>query len=444
VKRPPVVVIVGRPNVGKSTLFNRLTRSRRALVHDLPGVTRDRIVGEAERPSGGTVTLVDTGGLLMEDTDRFVPLIRDQAETAIAEADAVILLLDGDVGPIPEDREIAEYLRGLDVHVVPTVNKADRRDVELQALEFHRLGLGDPVVISAEHGTGLDGLWDALEPLLPAPDDEEALEEEAADEVSVAIIGRPNVGKSSLLNRLAGADRVLVSEVPGTTRDAVDVVVSTAGHRFRFVDTAGIRRKGRTDRGPEVLSVVLARRHLERAQVCLLLIDAVEGVTRQDAHVGGYAWEAGRAVAVVVNKWDLVPDREAARRVLDDQLERHLKYLRHAPRVFLSALTGRGVHRLPPVMASLAEAHRRRVSTSDLNRLLQDVWRRNPPPSGGRRSPKLLYATQVGSRPPTFTLFTNLAEKPHFSYLRHLENSLREALDLEGVPIRVMIRTRKS
>ncbi len=443
-KRSPVVVIVGRPNVGKSTLFNRLTRSRRALVHDLPGVTRDRIVGEAERPSGGTITLVDTGGLLMEDADRFVPLIRDQAEAAIAEADAVILLLDGDAGPIPEDREIAEYLRGLDVAVVPTVNKADRRGVELQALEFHRLGLGDPVAVSAEHGTGLDALWDALEPLLPAPSPEETHDEEVADEVSVAIIGRPNVGKSSLLNRLAGSDRVLVSEVPGTTRDAVDVMVSTAGLRFRFVDTAGIRRKGRTDRGPEVLSVVLARRHLERAQVCLLLIDAVEGVTRQDAHVGGYAWEAGRAVAVVVNKWDLVPGREAARRALDDQLERHLKYLRHAPRVFLSALTGRGVHRLPPVMASLAEAHRRRVSTSDLNRLLQDVWRRNPPPSGGRRSPKLLYATQVGSGPPTFTLFTNLAEKPHFSYLRHLENGLREALDLEGVPIRVMIRTRKS
>ena len=439
-----MVVIVGRPNVGKSTLFNRLTRSRRALVHDLPGVTRDRIVGEAERPAGGVVTLVDTGGLLMGDADRFVPLIREQAEAAISEADAVILLLDGDVGPIPEDREIAGYLRGLGVPVVPAVNKADRRGVDLQAFEFHRLGLGEPVVVSAEHGTGLDDLWEALEGWLPAPEEQAAAEETGPDEVAVAIIGRPNVGKSSLLNRLAGSDRVLVSEVPGTTRDAVDVVVEKDGHRFRFVDTAGIRRKGRTDRGPEVLSVVLARQHLERAQVCLLLVDAVEGVTRQDAHVGGYAWEAGRAVAVVVNKWDLVDDRETARRALDDQLERQLKFLRHAPRLFLSALTGRGVHRLLPVMAELAEAHRRRVSTSELNRLLHQVWQRHPPPAGGRRAPKLLYATQVGSGPPTFMLFTNLAEKPHFSYLRHLENSLREALDLEGVPIRVMIRTRKS
>jgi GTP-binding protein len=387
---------------------------------------------------------VDTGGLLMEDADRFVPLIRDQAEAAISDADVVILLLDGDAGPIPEDRDIAEYLRGLEVPIVPVVNKGDRKGVELQAYEFHRLGLGEPVVVSAEHGSGLDLLWDALEVWLPPAEDAEDEAPAADGEVGVAIIGRPNVGKSSLLNRLVRSERVLVSEVPGTTRDAVDVLVEEDGHRFRFVDTAGIRRKGRTERGPEVLSVVLARRHLERARLCLLVIDAVEGVTRQDAHVGGYAWEAGRAVVVVVNKWDLVTDREAARRDLEDQLERHLKFLRHAPRVYVSALTGRGVHRLLPVMADLAEAFGRTVATSELNRLLHAVWERNPPPSGGRRAPKLLYATQVGSAPPAFTLFTNLAEKPHFSYLRHLENSLREALDLEGVPIRVMIRTRKS
>lgn len=298
--RQPTVVVVGRPNVGKSTLFNRLTRSRRALVHDLPGVTRDRILGEAERPGGGTVTLVDTGGLLMEDEDAFVPLIRGQAEAAIRDGDVVLLLLDGDAGPIPEDREIADYLRGLAVPVVPVVNKGDRKEVALQAHEFHRLGLGDPVVISAEHGTNMDLLWEAMEPHLPPVEVTEEVEEDS-DQIPVAVIGRPNVGKSSLINRLLGDERLLVSEISGTTRDAVDTILVKDGVRFQFVDTAGIRRKGKTDQGPEVLSVVMARRYLERADLCLLVVDAEEGITKQDAHVGGYAWEAGRAVILVVN-----------------------------------------------------------------------------------------------------------------------------------------------
>ncbi len=447
-KRQPVVVIVGRPNVGKSTLFNRLTRSRRALVHDRPGVTRDRIVGEATVPGRpGVVTLVDTGGLLLGDEDHFVPLIRSQAETAIRDADLVLLMLDGDVGPIPEDREIAEYLRALPPPVVPVVNKADRREVDLQAPEFFRLGLGEPVLISAEHGAGMDELWEAMLGHLPeagAGDKAEDAAERAAGEVRVTIIGRPNVGKSSLLNCLVGAPRVLVSEIPGTTRDAVDVAVERDGVAYRFVDTAGIRRKGRTDRGPEVLSVVIARRALERADVCVLLLDAIEGVTRQDAHVGGYAWDAGRAMAVAVNKWDLVGDRAAGRSRLESELEQSLKFLRHAPTLYLSALTGRGVHRLLPVLARLAEAHRRRVASAELNRILRDAWARHPPPGGGRRELKLFYATQVGDGPPSFVLFTNLTAQPHFSYLRHLENVLREALGLEGVPIRVMIKGRKS
>lgn len=441
----PILVIVGRPNVGKSTLFNRLTRSRRALVHDLPGVTRDRIIGEAERPGGGQVTVVDTGGLLLKDEDRFVPMIRSQAEVAISNGDVVLLLLDGESGLIPEDREIAEYLRSLDVPVVPVVNKSDRKGVDLQAQEFFRLGLGEPIPVSAEHGMGLVELWDAINVHLPEAelDDDEGPDFEG-DEIHVAVIGRPNVGKSSLVNRLVGDSRVLVSEVPGTTRDAVDVICEVDGVRFRFVDTAGIRRKGRTDKGPEVLSVVVARRHLERAQICLLLVDAEEGITRQDGHVAGYAWDAGRGLVLVVNKWDLVTDREEARADLSDQIDQQLKFLRQTPQVFLSALTGKGVHRLFPAMRQVHRAHGTKISTSDLNRVVKDAFNRNPPPSLGKRHPKIYYCTQVHTRPPHIILFTNLDKKPHFSWTRYMENVLREAFSLEGVPFRVMIRGRKS
>ncbi len=441
----PIVVIVGRPNVGKSTLFNRLTRSRRALVHDLPGVTRDRIIGEAERPGGGQVTVVDTGGLLLNNEDYFVPMIRSQAEVAITGGDVVLLLLDGVLGLIPEDRDIAEYLRTLEIPVIPVVNKADRKGVDLQAHEFFRLGLGEPIAVSAEHGTGLVELWDALDLHLPeveAADLDES--DDDGDEIHVAVIGRPNVGKSSLFNRLVGDARVLVSEVPGTTRDAVDVICEVDGVSFRFVDTAGIRRKGRTDKGPEVLSVVVARRHLERAQICLVLVDAVEGITRQDGHIAGYAWEAGRGVVLVVNKWDLVTDREQARKQMTDEIDQQLKFLRQTPQVFLSALTGKGIHRLFPTMRQVHRAHGTRVSTSDLNRVVKDAFSRNPPSSLGKKQPKIYYCTQVHTRPPHFVLFTNLDKKPHFSWIRYMENVLREAFSLEGVPFRVMIRGRKS
>ncbi|MCG6964241.1 MAG: ribosome biogenesis GTPase Der [Acidobacteria bacterium] len=442
-RRQPVIVIVGRPNVGKSTLFNRLTGSRKALVHDLPGVTRDRIVGEARVPGRGRATVVDTGGLLMEDEDHFIPLIRAQAEVALKGADAVIFLVDGASGPIPEDEELARYLRALGVPVVVVANKADRREVDLAAFEFHRLGLGEPVAVSAEHGTGISELWEALEPLLGAAEEEDEESEAEGSEVRVAIVGRPNVGKSSLLNRLIGERRMLVSELPGTTRDAVDVVVEQDGARYRFVDTAGIRRRGRTDRGPEVLSVVMARRAIERADVCLVLVDAAEGVTKQDAHVAGHAWEAGRSVILVINKWDLADDRVEWRQRIEDEAARHLKFIRHAPVLFLSAATGLGLDRLLPAIAKIGEAYRKQASTSEVNALLRAAWTASPPPSGGRREAKLFYATQVGSGPPRFVLFTNLNQPVHFSYLRHLENVLRESFGLAGVPIKVMIRGRK-
>jgi len=444
VSRTPVVVIVGRPNVGKSTLFNRLTRSRRSLVHDLPGVTRDRIVGEARRPGGGRVTLVDTGGLLMEDEDRFLPLIRAQAEVAMENADAILFLLDGEAGVIPEDEELANFLRARGVPVVIVVNKADRREVEHQAAEFWALGFGEPVLVSAEHGTGISELWEALEEVLPPVEDgEEPRELADRSEARVSIVGRPNVGKSSLLNRLAGEERALVSEVPGTTRDAVDVVLDVEGFPVRFVDTAGIRRKGKTDRGPEVLSVVIARRQLQRAHLCLAVIDVTRGITSQDAHVAGYAWEAGRGVILVFNKWDLVTDREAVRARMEDEVWRKLKFLRHAPRVFLSARTGQGVHRLLPAIRAVHRGMVLDAGTSELNRVLRQAWEHRPPPAKGRREAKLFYAAQVGSVPPRFVLFTNLPAQPHFSYVRHLENTLREAFGLDGVPIRVMIRGRE-
>lgn len=442
--RQPVVVIVGRPNVGKSTVFNRLTKSRRALVLDQPGVTRDRIIGEAPW-RGGVITLIDTGGLLFEDTDAFVPLIRSQADVAVREADAVLFLLDGETGVMPEDREICTWLRTLGVAVVPVVNKGDRAGVEQQSHEFFELGFGEPIVISAEHGRGLAELWDSLEPHLDTgADTEDEGPEEDEREARIAIVGRPNVGKSSLLNRLIGDSRVLVSDVPGTTRDAVDALMDWEGQRFRFVDTAGIRRKGKTEKGPEVLSVVIARSHLERAHLCLLLIDAVEGVTRQDAHVGGYAWEAGRGVVIVVNKWDLVDDRKAAREHIEYQIATQLKFMRHAPVVFLSALTGKGVHRLMPALKALHKARGTKISTPDLNRIIQRAWDRQPPAVQLRRAPRFFYGAQVQSSPPVFVLFTNLNQNPHFSYMRYLENTLRESLGLEGVPIRVMIRGRKS
>jgi GTP-binding protein len=259
----------------------------------------------------------------------------------------------------------------------------------------------------------------------------------------VAVIGRPNVGKSSLINCLLGDERLLVSEVSGTTRDAVDTIFEKDGVRYQFVDTAGIRRKGKTDRGPEVLSVVMARRFLERADLCLVVVDADEGITNQDAHVAGYAWEAGRAVILVINKWDLIADRALGREKLEDQAGQHLKFMRDAPRVYLSALDGKGVHRLFPAMQKLHRAYRRRTSTNDLNRIVREAWESRPPAMAGKSAPKLYYCSQVRHSPPSFVLFTNLPKSPHFSYMRYLENVLRKALGLEGVPFRVIIRGRE-
>lgn len=432
---PATVAIIGRPNVGKSTLFNRLAGLRRAITHNLPGVTRDRVAGEAERPSGGQVVLIDTGGFEPETEELIPRLIRGQANVAIRQADAVLFVVDGAAGLLPADLEIADQLRRTGPPVLLVVNKADRRDAALGAGEFAALGF-DQVSLSAEHGTGLVELWDWLEKRLPPAEPGE----EVDPELGVAIIGRPNVGKSSLLNRLLGEERVLVSEVPGTTRDVVDTLLEADGRQLRLLDTAGIRRRGRTDRGPEVLSVVMARRAIERAQVCILMVDAAEGITAQDTHVAGLVHEAGRATVVVINKVDLLTrDTPDERRKLVEGVLDRLKFLKDTPVQVISAATGSGVNRVLPRVWEVGEAFRRRVGTGELNRVLRRAWEHFPPP-GGRRPPRLFYATQVGSAPPRFAVFCSSSESIHFSYIRYLENVVREAFSFPGVPIRFIMR----
>ncbi len=427
----PTVALVGRPNVGKSTLFNRLARSRKALTHDVPGVTRDRVAAEAERPSGGLVVLVDTGGFDPESQATIPALVREQALVAVEQAQVVLLVVDGAEGLVPADQELAELLHRSGKPSIVVVNKADRKDARFGSSDF--LSLGFPVVaVSAEHGKGIEDLWGQVEALLPPPE----VVELPPPELAVAIVGRPNVGKSSLLNRLLGEERVLVSEIPGTTRDAVDTPVTFGGKRLLLVDTAGIRRKGRTEKGVEVLSVVMARKAIERAQVCLLVLDGSEGVTAQDAHVAGLVQEAGKGVVVVVNKSDLL-SREDKNRLVGD-VEFKLKFLKDTPCLFVSARTGKGVGKLLPEALRVGENFQRRIGTGELNRVLREAWESHPPP-GGKGPAKLYYATQVGTSPPRFKLFTNLKGELHFSYLRFLENAMRRAFPLAGVPVRFII-----
>lgn len=433
----PTVAIVGRPNVGKSTLFNRLTSSRKALTHDLPGVTRDRVAGEAVRPAGGFVVVVDTGGFEPQSEELFPSLVRGQALKAIAAAHVVLLVVDGSAGVLPQDAEVAGVVRRLGVAVVLVVNKVDRRDAAVGAGEFAALGF-PLVAVSAEHGLGLDELWEALERHLPPPSPGET---PPRGELAVAVVGRPNVGKSSLLNCILGEERFIVADVPGTTRDAVDTVIDAGGRTVRLVDTAGIRRRGRTDRGPEVLSVVLARKAIERAHVCLLVLDAGAGVTAQDAHIAGLTHERGRAAVVVVNKSDLLPAGEAARRHLSARVVEGLHFLKDTPVLFASARTGAGTARILPRALAVGDAYFSRIGTGELNRVLRAAWEAHPPPQG-RKPARLYFATQVSTAPPTVVLMTSTQRPLHFSYLRQLENAVRAAFPLAGVPIRFIMRKR--
>jgi GTPase len=441
----PVVAIIGRPNVGKSTLFNRLIGARRSIVGDIPGMTRDRIYGEAEWQNRA-FRVVDTGGIVPDDQAVIPANIFKQARAAIDEASLLLFVVDVRDGITPIDEELARRLRALRKPVLVVANKADTTRVADFAGEFHRFGYDDVFPVSAEHGGGLGDLLDAMIERLPAV---EAVEREK-NEINVAIIGRPNVGKSSLINKLMGQERVIVSPIPGTTRDAVDSVFETeVGEdgervRLRLIDTAGIRRKGKTTGMEEKLSVVMARQHIERADVVLVMIDAIEGVTALDANIAGYAHEAGRSVIIVVNKWDAVEKDSYTVYQFEEKIRDAMKFLDYAPIIFISALTGQRVVKLPDLIKRANDARNLRVPTARLNAFFEAHLEQPRATISGKSKLKIMYITQAGTRPPTFVVFTSGTKtKMHFSYERYLINRLRETFDFFATPIRIKQRSRR-
>jgi GTPase len=462
--RLPTVAIVGRPNVGKSTLFNRLVGSRRAIVGDESGITRDRLYAEANW-RGRRLRVVDTGGIIPEEKELITAEIFRQAKVALEEADAVILLVDGRSELAAPDIEVARLLIRSGKPLLLAINKIDTAKQETLVDDFHRLGIRSLFGISAEHGRGVDELLDAVLDVLPKEFNAEIAEiaeeekHEYPAEIKVAIIGHPNVGKSTLLNQLTGSSRAIVSPIPGTTRDAVDEMVERDGRSFRFIDTAGIRRKGKTRLMAEKLSVVMARKHLEDADIALLVIDATEGVSALDAAIAGYAHESGRSVIIVVNKWDLVTSgqrkaisqskaariqeskRTTDRNLYEQQLRYGLKFLSYAPVLFVSATTGKGLDKVFPTIELVAAERRKRMPTAEMNRFLKTVdFERASVPA--KQQVKIYYMTQAAVAPPTFILFTDRAVKLHFSYQRFLENQIRRAFGFVGTPIWIKNRAR--
>jgi GTP-binding protein len=443
--RLPTVVLVGRPNVGKSTLFNRITRSRRAIVAPVAGTTRDALDQPAQW-DGCEFNVVDTGGLYGASEDPLHALVIEQGRRAIESADLFVFVVDGREGLVSGDELIAGVLREAGKPVVLAVNKMDDRRARDLALEFYQTGFEPVVEIAAEHGHGVSGLLDEVVSRIRhvEPSGTGDLEQEA--ETRIAIVGRPNVGKSSLVNRLLRQERVLVSEVPGTTRDAIDSVLRWHKHTLRIVDTAGIRRPGRVARSGQVeaVSVIVARRAIERADLAVLVLDAVEGATDQDAAIAGEVERAGCGVVIAANKWDLMKGRGADyAKTFDEEVRRQLKFLAYAPLVHISAATGERTPRLLETVDRVAEARQRRVPTGELNRFIEAVTAVHPPASPGKREVRVLYAAQTAVAPPAFVFFTNVATKFHFSYERFLENRLRESFGFEGTPIRMLVRRRE-
>ena len=438
--RLPLVAIVGAPNVGKSTLFNRLVRMRSALVTDQPGLTRDRIYGlvrEGPRP----FRIVDTGGLRWDNVE-FGQEILLQAEAALREAQLVLLVVNGREGGTALDAEVASFLRRRGAQVLLVANKVDGPGQDDAIHELHALGLGEPFGVSAEHARGIDELLGAIEARLPATvGDVDATEPEEA--IKVALVGRPNVGKSSLLNRLVGEERMMVSDIPGTTRDAVDTMLTLGDRRYQLVDTAGMRRKGRLHETAESLSAMRARQAIERADVVVLVLDGSEPIAAQDTHIAGYAVDAARPVVVAINKWDLVEEREAKAKDWEAELRERLRFVKEVPFVLVSAKSGQRVARILDRVDELFASASKRVPTPALNTWLQEESQkeRRAPAKGG--SVRLFYATQTGIRPPRFVVFCNEARRLHFSLRRHLENSLRDRFGFGGAPLRLTFRSRR-
>lgn len=453
-KSKPIVALVGRPNVGKSTLFNRLAGEPLAIVDDRPGTTRDRLLAEAEW-TGVEFHIVDTGGIdptsssskspLSLDSADFIQEIRQQAEIAIREADLVLFLTDAGTGVTPADREVAQILRRnqreKDGRPFPPVllvaNKADNQTVRNQVFDLYELGMGDPIAISAVHGTGTGDLLDALVNALPEPE-----EEEEDDSVKIAIVGKPNVGKSSLLNRLVGEERVIVSPIAGTTRDAIDTKMVYDNLPITLIDTAGIRRRGKIEPGVEKYSVIRSMRAIERADVALLLIDATSGISAQDAHIAGFILEAWKSTVVVVNKWDAIEKDTNTMNEYTTRIRQDLNFMDYVPILFISAKNGQRVEQVMPTALRVQEERLARLNTGTINRILQNAQDMHQAPSRTGRNLRIYYGTQVRSDPPTFLIYVNDPSLAHFSYIRYLENQIRKEYAFSGTPIHLVLKAR--
>lgn len=433
----PIVAIVGRPNVGKSTLFNQIGKKRVSIVDDMAGVTRDRIYMDATWLNR-EFTLIDTGGIEIKTSDdKILTEIRLQAKIAVEESDAIIFVADGRAGLTLEDENIAKFLRTSKKPVILAVNKIDGLNLEQETYEFYKLGLGEPIGISASNALNLGDLLDAVIKNLPQAE----IETHDEDEIKIAVIGRPNVGKSSLVNKLLGEERVIVSDVPGTTRDAIDTHFFMDGTKFTLIDTAGMRKKSKIDDAVEKYSVIRSLRAIDRADVVLMLIEAPVGVTEQDKKIAGYAHDSGKGCVIVVNKWDIFPDKhDRSTNRFTDELRKRLGFLQYAPVVYASALTGQRVDRVIELVKFVAEQQSMRIQTSVLNELIRDSVAINPPPSKKGKSAKIFFVTQAEIHPPRFIIFVNEPELLHFSYLRFLENRLRESFGFEGTPIKFFVR----
>lgn len=440
----PILAIVGRPNVGKSTLFNRIVGERTAIVADIPGTTRDRLYADTEF-ADREFTVVDTGGIVGEDevsgeiNGEIAKLARAQAELAISEADAILFLVDAEQGLMPGDSEIAQILRRSDKPVYLAANKADNEKRRADAVEFYKLGLGDPEPISSLHGLGTGDLLERIVNAFPAPSGEPE-----GDEPKIAIVGRPNVGKSSLLNAILGQERAIVSKIPGTTRDALDTEVEWRGQPVTLIDTAGLKRRGKIEPGIAKFSSLRAIKAIQRADVVLLVLDAAEGPLAQDTHVASYILEENKGIVLVVNKWDLIEKDEGTKQEFTDRVRNAFSFVPFAPIIFASAKTRQHVKSVVDTALHVRTELRTRVSTTELNDLLREAIGEHEPPSKGKRVLKFYYATQADAIPPTFVFFVNRKDLLHFSYERYLENRIREKWDLTGVPIRLIFRSHRT